>query len=94
MRESGESTYIFIMVERIEHVIRKAREKIDEKPRFQIIHANDLRLGHDLTPRSNKSRVEVENNVNEEDDVHNGVDYQKTHIFRCFVFKGNVVGHL
>lgn len=68
------------MVECIEHVVRKAREKIDEKPGLQIIHTYDLGLGHDLTARANESGVKVEDNVNEEDDVYNGVNDEEADI--------------
>jgi hypothetical protein len=81
------------MVECIEHVIRKAREEINEKPRLQIIHTDDLGFGHNLTTRSNESSMEVENDVDEKDDIHNGVNNKEAHIFRCFVLEGNIVGH-
>ena len=91
-REKG-GTYIFIMVECVEHVVRKARKEINDEPRFKIIHSNNFGFGDNFTSRSHKSSVEVKNNVDEEDDVDDGVNYEKTHILGCFVLKGNVVRH-
>jgi len=81
------------MVECIEHVIRKAREEINEEPRLQIIHTDDLRFGDDFSAGANESSVEVKDDVNEEDDIHNGVNNEEAHIFGCFVLEGNIVGH-
>lgn len=38
-----------------------------------------------------KSGMEVEDNVDEEDNVYNGVNDEETHVFRRLVFEGNVV---
>ena len=86
-------TYVFIMVECIEHVIGKAREKVNDKPRLEVIHTNDFRLGDDFAPRTHKGCMEVENNVNEKDYVHDGVNDEKTYVLRRLVLEGNIVGH-
>lgn len=53
------NVYIFIVVERIEHVVRQTAEQIDDKPRLQVVHADHLRVAHDLTARSDKRGVKV-----------------------------------
>lgn len=78
-------TYILIMIEGIEHIIRKAGKKVDQEPRLHVVDSDDSGVTDHFPPRSNISGVEIKDNVNEEYHIDNGVNYKQTNIFRCFV---------
>ncbi|GFX36326.1 hypothetical protein TNCV_4932391 [Trichonephila clavipes] len=84
-------TYVIVVVEGIEHVIRQTREEIDDEPTAHIIHANDLGVRNHFPSGPHESRMEVEDNVNEEDDVDDAVQNEQRHILRGLVFKGHVI---
>ena len=69
-----------VAVECGEDVVRKTRQKINDKPPFEIVHSNDARLRDDLAGRTDERQVEVEKNVDEEDDVDETIDHQHRHI--------------
>jgi hypothetical protein len=70
-REELETTYVFVVVESVKDVVRQTREEIDDEPTLEVIHADDFRVGDDLATGSNECRVEVEDDVDEKDYVHN-----------------------
>ena len=59
------------MIESVKDVVRQTREEIDDEPTLEVIHADDFGVGDDLAARSDERRVEIENDVDEEDHVHN-----------------------
>jgi len=67
-------------VEGCEDVVRKTRQKVDDEPSFEIVHADDARLGDDLAGRADERHVEVEEDVDEEDDVDDTVDHEHWHV--------------
>ena len=79
-------SYVLIMVEGIEDVVGQTGEKVDDEPRLEIVDSDDGGVRHHLPPRSHVGGVEVEDDVNEEDHVHDGVDHQETDVLRGFVF--------
>lgn len=52
-----------------------------------------LGIRYDFTTSANKSRMEVEDNVNEEDNVNDGIDNKEKHILASFILKGDVIRH-
>ena len=86
-------THIFVVIEGVEHVVGQAGEEVDDKPRLEVVHADDLGVADHLSARTHERRVEVENDVDEEDDVHNGVDHEQTDILGGLVLEGDVEGH-
>ena len=81
------------MIESVEHIVRQTGEKIDDEPTLEVIHADYFWIGDHFATGTDECSMKVEDNVDEEDDVHDRVDHQKAHIFRCLILKGHVVGH-
>ena len=74
------------MIESIEDVVGEAGEEVDDEPGLEIVDPDDGGVAHHLAARPHVRRVEVEDDVNEEDHVHDGVDHQETDVLRGFVF--------
>lgn len=53
-------SYIFVMVESIENVIRQTAEQINDKPGFEIISANHFWITNHFSTRSNKCCVKIQ----------------------------------
>jgi len=85
-------SYVFVVVERVEDVVGEAGEEVDDKPGLEIVDPDDLRVRHDLSRRADVRRVKVEDDVDEENDVDDGVDDEERHVFRRLVLEGDVVG--
>lgn len=86
-------TYVFVVVERVEDVVRQTGEQVDDEPALEVVHSDDFGVGNDFTVRSNEGRVKIEYDVDKEDDVDDRIDHQQTNVFRRLILKGNVVGH-
>ena len=86
-------TYIIDVLKGIEHVVRKAWQKVDDKPALEIIHADYLRVWNDLPAGSNKGSVEVEHDVHKEDNIYHTVNHKQRQLIHGFDFEGCVVGH-
>ena len=86
-------TYVFVVVERVEDVVRQAGEEVDDEPALEVIHADDFGVGDHLAAGADERRVKVEDNVDEEDDVDDRVDDQQTDVLGRLVLEGHVVGH-
>lgn len=84
-------TYVFVVVKRVEHIIRQAGEEVDDEPGLEVVHPDHFRVRHDLAARTHERRVEVEDNVDEEDDVNYGVDHQQRDVLGGLVLEGYVV---
>ena len=69
-------TYILIMIEGIEYIIRKAGEEVDQEPWLHVVDPDNSGITDHFTPGSNICGVEVEDNVNEEYHINNGVDHK------------------
>ena len=80
-----DNTHIFIVVKSIEDIIWKTREQVNDEPRLEIVDSDDCRVTDNLATRSNIRCVEVEDDVNEEYHIYNGVHHKQTHVFRSFV---------
>ena len=80
-------TYVFVVIECVEYVVRKAREEIDDEPTLEIIHADDFGVRNDFSTGTHERRMEIEHDVNEEDHVHDAVHDQKAHVFRRLVLQ-------
>ncbi len=81
------------MLEGIEDIVRQAREQINHKPAFQVVHADYFGVGHHLSGGADERCVKVEDNVNEEDDVDDAVDDEQRHVVHRFALEGDVVWH-
>ena len=81
------------MIEGVEHVVGQAGEQVDDKPRLEVVHADDLRIADHLSSGTHEGRVEVEHDVDEEDDVNDGVHHQEADILGRLVLEGDVEGH-
>ena len=79
-------SYVLIMVEGIEDVVGQTGEKVDDEPRLEIVDSDDGGVRHDLPPRSHVGGVEVEDNINEENHIHDRVHHQQAHVLRRLVF--------
>jgi len=58
-------------MEGVDEVVRQAGQQVDDEPRLEIVETNDSRVGDDLAGRADERRVEVDEDVDEEDDVDN-----------------------
>jgi len=81
------------VVESVEDIVRQAGEEIDDEPALEVVHADNFRVRDHFATGTNKSGVEIKDNVDEEDDVDDGIDHQERDIFRRLVLKGHVIGH-
>lgn len=61
-------------------VIRKTRQQVNDKPSFEIVHADDARFRHDLAGGADERQVEVEENIDEEDHINDTVYHQHWHV--------------
>ena len=68
------------MIKSIEDIIWKAGKKVNDEPRLEIVDSDDRWVTNHFSTWSNIGCVEVEDNVNEEYYIHNGVHYQQTDI--------------
>lgn len=64
------------MIESIKDIIGQTAEQINDKPRLEIINPDDLGIRDHFTPGTHVGGVKVQDDVDEEDDVYDGVDYQ------------------
>jgi hypothetical protein len=85
------TTYILVVVEGVEDVVRQAAQQIDDEPALEVVHPDDFGVGDDFSPGSHKSGVKVQNDIDEEYDVDDGVDHQERNIFGSFILEGDVV---
>ena len=74
-------TYVFIVVESVENVVRKTRKQINHEPRLQVIESDHFWIGDHLPTRANVGRVKVEYNVYEKYHVHDGVHDKEGDVF-------------
>ena len=81
------------MLEGVEHIIRQTREQVDDEPTLEIVHADDVRVGHDLAAGTDECRVEVEDDIDEEDDIDDAVDYEERDGVEGLVTEGDVEGN-
>ena len=86
-------SYILVVVEGVEDVVGQAGEEVDDEPRLEIIDSYHFWVGDDLTGGSDVRRVKVQHDVDEEDDVDDGVDDEERHVFRRLVLERDVVRH-
>ena len=88
-------TYLVDVLEGVEDVVGQTRQEVDDEPTLEIVHADHIRIRHDLATGADERRVEVEDNVDEEDDVDDTVNQSKVlfHAFTiglpCSVYKQN-----
>ena len=87
------ATNLVDVLEGVEDVVREAGEQVDDEPALQVVHADDVRVGHDLAVRADERRVEVEDDVDEEDDVDDAIDDKQRHGVECLVAEGDVERH-
>lgn len=81
------------MIERVEHVVRQTGQQVDDEPRAQVVHADDLGVGHDLAAGPDERGVKIEHDVDEKYHVHDGVDHQQRHVLARLVLERHVVRH-
>ena len=81
------------MVEGVEDVVGKAGQKVNDEPRLEIIDSYHFRVRDDLAGRADVGRVKVQHDVDEEDDVDDGVDDEQRHVLRRLVLERDVVRH-
>lgn len=85
--------YLLVMIERVEHVVRQTGQQVDDEPRPEVVHPDDLGVGDDLAAGPDERGVEVEHDVDEEYHVDNGVDHKQGHVLAGLVLEGHVVRH-
>jgi len=49
--------------EKVNHVVRQARQKIDNKPAFQVVHSDNLRVRDDFSGWPHISGMKVNHNI-------------------------------
>lgn len=52
-------TYIFVVIECVEDVVGQATQQIDNEPRLQVVHSNDLWIANNFASGSDESGVEI-----------------------------------
>ncbi|XP_026683269.1 potassium voltage-gated channel protein eag-like [Diaphorina citri] len=65
---------------------------IYNEPGLEIVHSNHFGVRHYLPARPDKGRVKIENNIDKENHINNGINNEKGYVFGGFVFESNVVG--
>lgn len=91
---SGRSiTYIFVVIECVKHVIRQTAEEVYDEPTFEVIRADDFRVGDHFASGSDEGRVEIENDIYEEDDVDDGIDNEERDVLGRLVLEGHIIRH-
>lgn len=93
MLTAYEKTYIFVVIEGIEHIIRQAGEQVYEEPRLEIILPYNLWITDNFSAGTHEGRVKIQHYIDEKHHVHNGVYHKEGHVFARFVLEGHVVGH-
>ena len=84
-------TYIINMLECIEDIIRQAREKINHKPAFQVVHTYYLWVRDDFSRRPDKRGVEIEDYIDEKDNVHDTIDNEQWHGIQSLLSECRVI---
>lgn len=79
------------MIECIEDIVRQAGKEVDDEPRLEIVHPDDLWIADYLSARSHERRVEVQNNIDKEYNINNRIYNKQRDIFARLVFKGNII---
>lgn len=69
-------THIFVVIERVEYVVRQTGEQVYDEPALEIVHADDFRIGDHLAAGTDERRVKIEDDVDEEDDIDDRIDHQ------------------
>lgn len=86
------SAYLVNVLKGVDDIIRQAGQQVNYKPGLDVVHSDELGIGDDLTSWTDEGSVEVENNVDKEDDVHNTVHHQPSDIV-LLGLEGHVVGN-
>ena len=86
-------SHLSIVWKSIEDVVRKAWEQVNHEPTFEIGHADDARVGDDLTRWAHECHVKIEHDVNEEDYIDDAVDDEYGDVVHGLALEGSVVGH-
>lgn len=83
-------TNLIHVLKSVDDVVWQAGQEIDDKPRLQVVHSDKFGVRDHLPRRPHKGGVEIQNNVNQEDDVHDAVHHQPGHVILPGL-KGHVV---
>jgi len=86
------STDLVHVLEGVDDVIREAGQQVDDEPGLDVVHADEFGVRDDLAGRAHEGGVEVEDDVDEEDDVHDAVHHQPGDVV-LLGLEGHVVGH-
>ena len=89
---SQTQTYLIHVLEGVDDVVGQAGQQVDDEPRLQVVHADELGIGDDFSTGPHEGGVEVEDDVHQEDDVHHAVQHQP-HDVVLLGLEGDVVGH-
>ena len=87
------ATYIFIVVKGVEHVVGQTGEQVDDEPRLEVVHADDLRITDHLAAGADERRVEVQHDIYKENHVHNRVHHEQADVLGRLVLERDVVRH-
>ena len=85
-------THLIDILKGVDDVVRQAGQQVDDEPRLDVVHADELGVGDDLAAGPHEGGVEVEDDVHQEDDVHHAVQHQP-HDVVLLGLEGDVVGH-
>ena len=74
------------MVEGVEDIVRETWEKVDDEPRLEIVDPDDGGVADHLPAGPHVGGVEVEDDIDEENHIHDRVHHQEAHVLRGLVF--------
>lgn len=88
----GKQPYLIHVLKGIDDVIRKAGQQVNDEPSLQVVHANKFWIRDYFSTGTNECRVEVEDDVYQEDDIHYAVQHQPNNVI-LLGLERNIVGH-
>ena len=80
------------MFKSVDDIVGQTGQQVDDEPRLQVVHPNQLGVRDHLSGRAHEGGVEVQHDVDQEDDVHDAVQHQPGQVV-LLGLEGDVVGH-
>lgn len=79
------------MVECVEDVVRQTGEQVYDEPGLEVVHPYNFRVRHDFASGTDERRMEIENDIYEEDNVYYRIDNEERNVLGRFVLEGYIV---
>lgn len=83
-------TNLIHVLKSVDDIIWQTGQKVNHKPRLQVVHADEFGVGNHLPSWPNKGGVKIQHNVHQKDDIHDAIHNQPGHVVLPG-FKGDIV---